>query len=153
MKQTWTSRDGFTFDTEARCRDHEAELDVLDKKEQECLERIVSYVLKEAEFYDGYPPEYIALLKGIGVPDIVKNLHHLENMLSLVIDIKSRSEDIFYEWKDGDGYSEYEDFLPEERWMNSEMFKQYPMEELRKERRPLFDGLTTAFRDYPGFMV
>ena len=150
MRQTWTSDDGCNFDTEDECRRHEDEVKRNEELEQEFLERIVSFVLKEAESHDGYPAEFIASFRSVGVAKIASNLQHIENFLSLVLDIKERSHKSFWLWKTDENYSEYKDFLPEQRWMKKNVFKVYPLEDLQEERHAKFEGLTPAYRDYPG---
>ena len=81
---------------------------------------------------------------------MVKHLPHIEKLLLLVLDIKERSDEAFYLWKTDENYSEYKDFLPEQRWMKKAVFKERPLEELQIERKKKYKGLTSAFRDYPG---
>ena len=152
MRQTWTSDDGNTFDTEAECKRHEDEFKRIEELEQECFERIISLVLKEAEYHKGYPEECITFFRSIGVAAIAKHLPQIENLLSLVLDIKKRSDEAFYLWKEDENYSEFEDFLPEQRWMTKNFFKVYPLEDLQEEREAKFEGLTPAYRDYPGLL-
>lgn len=122
----------------------------MEELEQESFERIISFILKEAEHHNGYPEECIAFFRSVGVAAIAKYLPQIENLLSLVLDIKERSDEAFYLWKTDESYSEYKDFLPEERWMKKAVFNERPLEELQIERKEKFEGLTSAFRDYPG---
>ena len=119
MKQTWTSDDGITFDTESECREHE-------NNKREFLEGVVSYLLDEIVDYKRYPEECISLLEGIGVEKLANNILHLENFCALVSDLREQWEEYFADWK-SDETDDRQTFWPEKRWLDSEMFKEYPL--------------------------
>ena len=121
----------------------------IEDQHQELLERVITYVLNEAESLNGYPEECIAFLKGVDAAKIAKNIDHIENLISLVYDVVERSSDAFDLWKNDKDYADYEDFLPQARWMHKGMFNEYPLRDLQKEFKPLFKGVTNAFLDYP----
>ena len=125
MRQTWTSDDGKTFDTEDECREHEND-------KREFLEAVITYVLQEADGLKAYPDECLALLQNLGVKNLADNILYLENFCSLVADLRGPWESDFSEWK----YAEKDDrksFWPEERWMDVEWFKEHPLTEGDRE--------------------
>ncbi len=121
MKQTWTSDDGKTFDSETECREYEND-------KREFLEAVIAYVLQEAGGLKAYPDEYLALLQNLGVKNLADNILHLENFCSLVADLREQWEHDFSNWKydEDDGRTS---FWPEERWMEEEWFREYPLTE------------------------
>ena len=127
MKQTWTSDDGQTFDSEAECKKHEDE-------NREFLENVISYVLVEAKECKAYSEKFNLLLENIGVRELADNILHIENFCSLVADLRANWEDTFFEWKNDDEYANYPSFWPTERWMDESMFKEYPLTDSGKSK-------------------
>jgi len=121
VRQTWTSDDGKTFDTEAECREHEND-------KREFLEAVITYVLQEANDLNGYPEECLALFQNLGVKTLADNILHLENFCSLVADLREQWEYDFHQWKYEED-SNSDSFWPEERWMEDSWFKEHPLTE------------------------
>ena len=121
MRQTWTSDDGRTFDTEEACNSYES-------RQRELLEYIIWYYLREIEKCGGYPKEALEILRTIGVEKLARNILHLENFCGLVAEVRNDKdlEATFFEVKsdspDGKGaiWDEY-------RWFKKSMCRDYPL--------------------------
>lgn len=121
MRQTWTSDDGRTFDTEEECDSYEG-------GQREFLQYIIGYLLREIERCGGYPKEAQEILRSIGVEKLARNILHLENFCGLVAEIRNDkdSEGTYFEVKsyspDGKG-----EIWPEGVWFEKKMCRDYPL--------------------------
>ena len=121
MRQTWTSDDGRTFDTEEACNSYES-------RQRELLEYIIWYYLREIEKCGGYPKEALEILRTIGVEKLARNILHLENFCGLVAEVRNDkdSEGTFFDVKshspDGKG-ALWDDIS----WFKKNMCRDYPL--------------------------
>ena len=94
MRQTWTTDEGHTFDSEDEAKAYVG-------KQQEFLRYVIGFLLDEVKACSGYPKEAQTILESIGPERLARHILHLENFCSLVADIRNDKhyEELFFEFK------------------------------------------------------